>query len=184
MKVDPRMVESPFMSESRVLNADFRRNVFGIGRLILQYRKPVASIAGSPHSYLDESGVIFVDPEVDAILPDIRLQPKIKVSVMSISGVINYKQIADLAQIAQTKLPETLTGGKPVEIEVLETGGVCLNISGGVVELGSFDQVDAKIEKLKDALKDNPNLFIENESINLMVPGRAPEMMPRKKVSG
>lgn len=183
MKVDPRVVENPFMSESRVLNADFRRNVFGVGRLVLTYRKPVASVTNSLNTYLDDGGVIFVDPEVKAVMPSIKFQSKIKVSVMSLTGVINYVQIANLAQIVQAKLPETLTSGKPVEIEVQETGGVCLNISNGVVELGSCEHLELKIEKLKQAIEDNPKLFIENQSLNLMVPDR-PESTPRKKESG
>jgi hypothetical protein len=183
LKVDPRTVESPFMNESRVLSADFRRNVFGIGRLILKYRKPVAAILDSKQTYLDENGVVFFDPEETGTYPTVLLQSKIKVSVMTLSGVINFQQIADLAQIAHAKLEESLTGGKPVEIEVQETGGVCLNISDGVVELGSCDQLDLKIEKLKEALVDNPNLFTEFKSLNLMVPDR-PDATPRKKESG
>jgi hypothetical protein len=183
LKVDPRVVESPFMNESRVLNADFRRNIFGVARLVIQYRKPVASIVDSKQTYLDENGVIFIDLEESRSFPSILLQSKIKVSVMSLSGVINFKQIADLAQITREKLPESLTGGKPVEIEVQETGGVCLNISSGVVELGSCEQLPVKIESLKKALMVNPNLFRDNSSINLMVPDRL-DATPRKKESG
>lgn len=183
LKVDPRVVEGPFMSESRVLSADFRRNIFGIARLILKYRSPVGSIAGSPNTYLDNNGVVFLDPELRVQCPVIRLQSDIKVSVMTLSGVINFRQIADLAKITQANLPLTLTSGNPVEIEVQEKGGVCLNIGDGVVELGTFDQLDLKIEKLKRALVDNPSLFKDIKTLNLMVPSR-PETTPRKKEIG
>ena len=180
LKVDPRIVENPFMNESRILEADFRRNIFGIARLILKYRRPVASIAGSKQTYLDENGVVFVDPEEKGIYPIILLQSKIKVTVFALSGVINFREIAELAKITETNLPGTLTGGKPVEIEVQETGGLCLNISDGIVELGSYEQMPLKIKNLKKALEDNPNLLVENKVINLMVPSRL-DATPRKK---
>ncbi len=180
LKVDPRVVENPFMNESRVLEADFRRNVFGIARLILKYRKPVASIAGSNQTFLDENGVVFVDAEEKGTYPRILLQSKIKVTVFALSGVINFREIAELAKITDTNLPGTLIGGKPVEIEVQETGGLCLNISDGIVELGSYEQMPLKIKNLKKALEDNPNLLVENKVINLMVPSRL-DATPRKK---
>ena len=85
-----------------------------------------------------------------------------------------------MAKITETNLPGTLTGGKPVEIEVQETGGLCLNISDGIVELGSYEQMPLKIKNLKKALEDNPNLLVENKVINLMVPSRL-DATPRKK---
>jgi hypothetical protein len=183
LKVDPRTVEEPFMNESRILEADFRRNVFGVARLILRYRTPVASISGSKQTFLDGTGVVFVDPEEKGIYPIVLLQSKIKVTVFALSGVINFREIAELAKITQTNLPGTLTGAKPVEIEVQETGGVCLNIGDGIVELGSYEQMPLKIKKLRQALEDNPNLLIENKVINLMVPNRL-DATPRKKESG
>lgn len=183
LKVDPRVVESPFMNESRIKNADFRRNIFGIARLIIQYRSAVATIKGSKNTFLDESGVIFTDPEEKSSLPSILLQNKIKVSVVALSGVINFRQLADLVQIIRTKLPESLTGGIPPEIEVQETGAVCLNMNGGTVILGTSDNLDEKVGKLKQVLLDNPDLFKDNISINLMVPTR-PDRTPRKKESG
>ena len=183
LKVDPRFVESPFMNESRVKNADFRRNIFGVARLILQYRTAIASIAGSKNTFLDEDGVVYTDPEEKTSLPSVLLQSKIKVSVMALSGVINYRELADLAKIVRTNLPESLTGGIPPEIEVQETGGVCLNMSNGTVELGTDEFMPEKIKKLREALLEDPNLFKENSSINMMTPSR-PQKTQRKKENG
>jgi hypothetical protein len=183
LKVDPRVVESPFMNESRIKNADFRRNIFGVARLTLLYRTAIASISGSKDTFLDDTGVIFTDPEEKSVLSPILLQDKIKVSVMAISGVINFKQLADLVQIVRSNLPVSLTGGIPPEIEVQETGAVCLNMNGGIVILGTSEDLEEKIGKLKQALLDNPNLFKDNISINMMRPS-LPQMTPRKKDSG
>lgn len=183
LKVDPRVVESPFMNETRIKNADFRRNVFGVGRLILAYRKAVASITGPKQTFIDESGVVFTDPEEKSAMPSILLEDQIKVSVIALCGVINYKQLADLAQIVRTSFPDSLTGANPVEIEVQETGGLCLNMNGGIVILGTSDQVTEKIEKLKQVLQENPDLFKDNISINMMKPS-LPQMTKRKKESG
>ncbi len=183
LKVDPRVVETPFMNETRVKNADFRRNVFGVGRLIIVYRKAVASITGPKQTFLDESGVIFTDPEEKSPMPSVLLQDQIKVSVIALCGVINYKQLADLAQIIRTSFPETLTGANPIEIEVQETGGVCLNMNGGIVILGTNEQLVEKIEKLKQVMKETPDMFKENISINMMPPSH-PQFTKRKKESG
>ena len=183
LKVDPRMVEGPFMNESRVKNADFRRNIFGIARLILEYRTAIAAIAGSKDCFLDDNGVVFSDPEEKRVLPSVLLQSKVKVSVMALTGVINFKQIADVVLIVTKNLPESLTGGSPPEIEVQETGAVCLNMSNGVVILGTSENLEEKIEKLKQALLEHPDLFKNNSAINMMIPGQ-PQTTPRIKTSG
>ena len=183
MKVDPRVVESPFMNETRVKNADFRRNIFGIGRLTIQYRTAVASFSGANHTFLDNSGVVFTDLEENSPMPSILLQSKIKVSVMALSGVINYRQLSDLAQIVRSNFPGSISGANPIEIEVQETGGVCLNMNSGIVILGTSDQLAEKIEKLKQVLADTPDIFKANISINMMTPAH-PQLNQRKKESG
>ena len=183
LKVDPRAVESPFMNESRIKSADFRRNIFGVARLILQYRTAIASIKGAKDTFLDDSGVIFTDPEEKSGLPPILLQQRMKVSVMAISGVINYKQLAELVHIIGSSLPASLTGGIPPEIEVQDNGGVCLNMNDGIVILGTSEELELKIGKLKKALQDDPNMFKNNLSINMMNPTN-PQWTPRKKDNG
>lgn len=183
LKIDPRKVESSFMNETRVKKADFRRNIFGIARLILEYRTPVASFAGSRQTFLDESGVVYWDLEEKGVYPQISLETKIKVSVMAISGVINYASVAELAELVSEKLKDASTTGKPIEIEVQETGGVCLNINNGTVILGTSEELPTKIEKLKQVLTEHPDLFEKNSSVNLMVPER-PQVIPRKKENG
>ena len=183
LKVDPRVVESPFMNETRIQNADFRRNVFGVGRLILVYRKAVASITGCKHTFIDESGVIFTDPEEKSAMPSILLQDQIKVTVMALCGVTNYKHVAELVGIVRASFPETLSGANPVEIEVQETGGLCLNMNSGIVILGTNENMTQKVEKLKQVFQENPDIFIENISINMMNPNN-PQKTKRKKESG
>lgn len=191
LTIDPRRVESSFMNESRVKSADFRRNIFGIGRLIIHYRRAVASIAGSPKTYLDEEGVIFFEPEEtskfdpapQSTLPQVSLDSKIKVSVMAISGVINYKNVANLAKLVRSELSEINKTENPIEIEVQETGGVCLNINNGIVDLGTSEQLPEKILKLKQILQAQPDLFEANSSLNLMIPEN-PQRVPRKKENG
>ena len=183
LKVDPRVVESSFMNQSRIKSADFRRNIFGIARLILQYRTPVAGIVGARQTFLDEMGVVFVDLEEKGTFPQIKLQTKIKVSVMALSGVINYTNVAKLAKLVQSELSTSSRAGNPIEIEVQETGGVCLNINNGVVDLGTGDQLSEKIEKLKQILDEQPDIFEQNSSLNLMVPEN-PQRVPRKNESG
>lgn len=182
LKVDPRVVESPFMNQSRIQSADFRRNIFGYARLVLKYRKPIASIDGSKFTFLDESGVIFTDPEVKEPLPSILLQSKIKVTVMAISGVINYRELADLVLLVKANLPETITGGIPVEIEVQETGALCLNISSGTAILGTSEDLKDKVEKLKQLMLEEPDLFRNYSTINMMVPSRPGRTLRKKEI--
>ena len=183
LKIDPRVVESSFMNESRVKSADFRRNIFGIARLIIHDRNPVAAIDGSAHTYLDESGVVYKDLEEKSVLPQVKLENKIKVSVFALSGAINYSNVAELAQMVRSKLMGTNSPDNPIEIDVLETGGVCLNINNGTVELGTFRFLPEKIEKLKQTLADEPKFFEANSKLNLIVPEN-PQRVQRKKENG
>ncbi len=187
LKIDPRAVENSFMNESRVLSADFRRNIFGVARLMLHYRIPVASLAGSPKTYFDETGAIFFEPEpVEGSgkdLPQIKLDSKMRVSVMAISGVINYKSVAELAKLARAELTGSNKTENPIEIDVQDNGGVCLNINNGTVDLGTCEQLPEKIAKLKQVLQEHPDLFEVNSSLNLMIPER-PQVIARKKDNG
>lgn len=183
LKVDPRFVENFFMNESRVKSADFRRNIFGVARLMLEYREPVAAIVGSKSTYLDSTGVVFTDPEEKGTFPQIRLEPKIRVSVVALSGVINYKSVARLADLVHQQLADIEDKENPIEIEVQETGGLCLNMNNGTVDLGTSEQLPEKIEKLKQILQTKPDLFEVNSSLNLMVPEN-PQVVSRKKENG
>ena len=189
LTIDPRLVEAPFMNESRVKSADFRRNIFGIGRLILRYRIPVATIAGAKDTYLDPEGVIFMDPEVAVdpaatkTLPSIALDAQIRVSVMTLAGVINYRSVADLAKLVQSELTSMNKSEVPVEIEVLGTGGVCLNMNNGTAILGTFRQLSEKVQRLKQSFQEHPDLFEVNSSVNLMVPEN-PQVIARNKENG
>lgn len=187
LTIDPRVVEANFMNETRVKSADFRRNIFGIARLILQYREPVASIAGSKNTYLDSAGVVFMDPEValhpDKTLPSVALDPKIRVSAMTMAGLINYRSVSQLCEIVRVELSNSNKTDVPIEIQVQESGGVCLNINNGTVDLGTFEHLAEKIQKLRQTLQEQPNVFDENSSINLMVPEN-PQRVPRKKENG
>ncbi|HLO99124.1 MAG TPA: hypothetical protein VK171_11065, partial [Fimbriimonas sp.] len=170
LQVDPFVAEGTFLNQSRVASVDFRRNFFGIARLTMTYREPVASIKGSPHTYLAKDGTVFDDPEVTAELPILSYDPNVKLSLLTLSEIVNGKEMAGtilkLKHIFRNKRPSNL------EIQMQDQGGVCLNMDNGVIVLGSSDQMDEKLEKVRETFEANPDLFKTISILNLMTPER------------
>ena len=178
LQVDPFVAEGTFLNQSRVASVDFRRNFFGIARLTMAYREPVASIKGSPHTFLAKDGTVFDDPEVGVPLPILAYDPNVKLSLLTLSEIVNGREMADT--ILKVK---HIFRNKPVtnlEIQMQDQGGVCLNMDNGVIVLGSSDQLDEKLEKLREIFDTNPELLKTVSVLNLMTPER-PMMTERGK---
>jgi cell division septal protein FtsQ len=172
LQLKPRKIERRFTGQSRILTADFRRNVFGVASLTLVYRKPVAQFEGDPQVFLDETGYVFGDPEIKPEIPKLKLHSALKVTVVAMAGVINYGDISELAKLVQKELVGPNDTADSIEIEVAETGGVSLSMRGAQVILGTSKDLPQKIEALKSLIATDSNVFNNVTEINLMAPER------------
>lgn len=178
LQVDPFLAEGTFLNQTRVSSVDFRRNFFGIARLTIRYREAVASVKGSPMTFLAKDGTIFDDPEEKSELPVLNFDPTVKLSLITVSEVIDGQELAEIVlkikHIFRDKAPGKL------EIQMQDQGGVCLNMDNGIVVLGSSDQLDEKLEKLREIFSAKPDLLTTVSVLNLMTPER-PMMTERGK---
>jgi cell division septal protein FtsQ len=172
LQLRPRQIERRFTGQARVQSADFRRNLFGSGSLTLVYRQPVAQLSDASGVFLDPTGFIFNDPEIKPVVPKLKLDRAMRVTVVALAGVINYGEIAELAVLVKKKLSGPNDKADSIEIEVADTGGVCLSMRGGRVILGTCEALSKKIDALKQLIDQNPNVFDEASEINLMAPDK------------
>jgi cell division septal protein FtsQ len=172
LQLKPRKIERRFTGQSRVLSADFRRNVFGFASLTLEYRKPVAILSDQEGVFLDVKGNVFGDPEIKPKVPKLKLDRAMRVTVVAMVGVINFAEIAELAALVQKELVGANDPADSIEIEVADTGGVSLLMRGGRVMLGTCNDLDKKIASLKGLLRENSNVLNGGSELNLMAPDK------------
>jgi hypothetical protein len=179
LEVNPHQVEGKFLAQTRIKTADFRRNIFGGASLKLEYRSPVYQVGNKPGIYLDSEGVIFGDPEVKKDIPRLKLDSGMQVSVVGITGVIDFAQLAQFGELVTKTFANSNTKPSSIVIKVEDTGALCLNMQNCLVKLGSFDDLDRKIQTLKRLIGDRPTLFEESKEINLFAYDK-PSQLPRQ----
>ncbi|HMS55756.1 MAG TPA: hypothetical protein PKA27_10180 [Fimbriimonadaceae bacterium] len=164
-RVDKAKFEEKVGFPSFVEVAELNRNVFGRGTLTIRYRAPVASVSGSPKTYIDKSGQLFVDTTEVLAIPSVRFQ-------MGLSPGVSLASSAPLLQGAQLarELFErpTLVSA---EIDVRDNGSLCLNLgTNTVIELGPFERINEKLATYDGLLASNPKLLEEAKVLILMAP--------------
>lgn len=164
LRLNRHATESRVLERSAVAKAELTRNIFGRARLNLEYRRPVASVSGSPGAALGRDGVIFQTSEDMAGLPSVDIFEAAKLPALTIASPWRPGEVAGLA----SALIE-LSQQQHVEIAALENGGLCLNIgSKFAVELGLSEQLDQKIDFLKKQIEDDPAVLTSNKTLVLV----------------
>jgi hypothetical protein len=164
LQVNRHATESRLLERSSVAKAELTRNIFGRARLSLEYRRPVASIKGSPGAALGRDGVIFQTSADLANLPSVDIFGDAKLPTLTIASPWRPGEVAGLAS-ALIELSQL----QHVEIDTLENGGLCLNIgSKFAVELGLSEQLDQKIDFLKKQIEDDPAVLASNKTLVLV----------------
>lgn len=164
LQVNRFATETRVLEKSGVLKAELTRNIFGRARLNLEYRRPVASIKGSPGAALGRDGVIFQTSEALRGLPSVDIFEAARLPSLTVASPWRPGEVAGLA----SALIE-LSQQQHVEIAALENGGLCLNIgSKFAVELGLSEQLDQKIDFLKKQIEDDPAVLTSNKTLVLV----------------
>ena len=167
--MNPRWVESRVQRIEAVDHANYSQNIFGRGHLEVFYRVPVARVKSSKSLTvgLDSSGVMFETDSVPDDLPVVEPSKDARNLPVALAGSFPAGDIAALAVKARQLDPvDKLT------IRFDNEGSLCLNMGTGLVILGSSDDLDHKLQVLKDTLDRQPGLLAKLASINLTEPSQ------------
>jgi len=173
LQINPRNVESLAMNLPEVRSAELTRNIFGSGRLLIQYRHAIARRFNA-NIGISADGVMYPSDNLSEDLPTIQLPPD--QPAMSLALVGNWPVVA----LAQTAVEaQGIVPGQPVRIQVEAGGSVSLYIGSGRVVLGSTEDLDKKLDVLRNHLERNPLELSQVESLNLTRPD-APSVVRKK----
>jgi hypothetical protein len=179
LRVDPWVVESRVAAHPEVRFADMRRNIFGRGLLTVTYRRPVASIGGSPGAALGSDGVVFRTSRSLDGLPEVVPPPEAERPGAVLAGVWPPAQIADFCQ----KLPKDGVGLSR-KVVVDSRGALYLDIGGERrIQFGPADKLDEKLAAWRRFVADNPTLYPQVAELNVTAPSRAAYVLKTEEVS-
>jgi len=165
LAIDVGDLESRLLS-AEVRSASLRTNVFGRGRLKVEYRKPVALMADG--LAVDEIGMVF--PIGERRPPNLYISQKVEDSntILTISDPSPIGRLARLAKKLQVSLPK-LAG----TLDIDDKEGLSLSIEGLVVEFGDTSRLDSKVQVLADLFREDPQRAAKGGRINLVDPDNA-----------
>ena len=158
-------LETSIQRLPEVDSATFTDNVFGSGRLVINYRVPVARI-GKSKLALDDEGRVWKTRQSLVRLPSVELPASALNMGISLTRSAPLVGVAVLAGKLLQVWPE-FKG----EIVLDDAGTVCLNRGdSGRVVLGGTDAMDEKLSRLAGLLRDRPELFSGAIEVNLTAP--------------
>jgi hypothetical protein len=166
LRVDGTRVRALALEDLSVEGAEYRANLFGRGVLRLSYHQPVARIADEKGLYLSRTGAVFRAPVADP--PLLTVEPPVPAVERNLAAFGSWRsgQAARMCENIGARLPE-----REWRMVVSAAGFVELLTEGGsVVEFGSFEDSDLKVQVLAEVLRDDPDLLEKNSRINLASP--------------
>ncbi len=170
-RVDARRVEAEALQNSELRAANLARTPFGSAVLRVVRRTAVARLNGT--TALSDEGVPFAATEIPGDLPVLALPSGYPPVGLALG---NDWPLADVAHLAM--LARGIVAGKPPQIILADGGRVCLNIEGGTVDFGRLENLEAKVARLREILKERPGLFTSVQVLSL-VRVDAPAYLPR-----
>ena len=166
-------VESDTLSDSAYRSARLDRNLFGSAVLTVVYRTPVARFNNHLQLAISDEGVIFRSQHLPSDLPTLQLGDGQPATLLTLANDFPSSSIAYLAVHAQAILKPT-----PFRIEYGTGRGLCLNIGTGQVILGSSANLEAKLGKLQEELRSDPDYLSKIKALNLVEP-KNPMTVPK-----
>jgi cell division septal protein FtsQ len=168
LQVSPAAVETSIQRIDSVDRAVFERNLFGRATLRVTPRVPVARLADADQIAVDRFGNLYRAPNLNPNLPVLRLpsgtlQPSAAFVVANPMG-----HFADVCRMIQS-----LEFASECTLEVDSRGGLCLNVNSGRILLGNHENMDKKLDRLREVMNSSPQLFRRGTVINLVAPDRA-----------
>ena len=174
-RVGAKEFESSVLQQRDVYEATLSHNLFGSALVKVQYRTPVATLAGFPRTYLDADGVIFGSPEPYPGVRELDLDPEYAEPGMALTLPWPTKQVAELC----TRLG-SFDQLKDAAVHLDQTGRLLISREDKhTVDLGGTEQFDEKLAKLKAIFEDDPQILDRVSSLSLADPSR-PATKPLK----
>lgn len=173
MQVRTLKVESEIQLLDAVLTSEYTQNLFGRGLLKVTSKVPVARIVDRPDLALDQNGGLFTSPEsgeslVSVVMPEVTVQP----TGLVMCGYPRQK-IAQLCGLLKNKFKDTA-----YTLEVSDRGVISLRVPDrATIILGSSDALEEKLQKLREMLDSDPDLYSRNSEVNLTSPN-SPMVVP------
>ncbi|HXH60445.1 MAG TPA: hypothetical protein VNI20_03725 [Fimbriimonadaceae bacterium] len=166
LRVDRNTIQSAVERISSIEQASLRVNVFGRGVLTLNYRTPIATVAGSPDTYLSDSGTVYVSHAKKSLKGVVEPPAPTNAQNLSVFGAWRSAAAAKMCENMVQRLPDL-----EWRLVVAQAGYVSLQLSdGGIVEFVSFDDTETKVAKLAEILHSDPKLFQKHKKLNLSSP--------------
>jgi cell division septal protein FtsQ len=165
VKVNRRWVETRVQRIEAVDHATYSQNIFGRGRLVVNYRVPVARVRSAMTVGLDSGGVMFETDELPPDLPVVVRPENAKVRQATVMSGFPAAIVADLAAKARQLAPKD-----KLTIWFNREGALCMSMAAGLVVFGGSEDIDLKLHTLKDLLDQRPDLFTNVETLTLTDP--------------
>ena len=163
LMIDAGALEAAVLRAPGIKSAAFRSNVFGRARLAIHNREPVALV--DEKTAVDEAGRPF--PIGSRKSPNLQISANVKDfnTIISISDASPLNRLCRVAKKIKKSLPKVVG-----TLEIDDRERIRLHIEDLVVEFGDTSDLDAKVDILVRALKENPQRAQQGGSINLVDP--------------
>ena len=163
LRVRPRDIERLVDQNPQVMVSSFYRNAFGRARLKVAYRQPVATYGD--HQEVDENGEIFAS--LPGTPPNLAIMANVQVmtAYLTICDPSPLRIAARLAKKLQVFVPE-LAGN----IAFDSRGGISFKSGDLLVEFGDGGRLQDKVDLLRKALDQHPELLEHKARLNLVDP--------------
>ncbi len=146
--------------------AKVNANVFGRAVVDIQPRTAVARVFHQSSMALGTDGVLFNSPNLDRSLPTVKVLPTALNAATSSSGTWPAESVTEVCKLVHENLPPA-----PWVVAVQPTGEVILrNETNTPILLGSGQQWEKKIARLRQILTEKPELLDQISELNLVSP--------------
>lgn len=174
-QVNKRKIESEILQNSLYYGAEYSLNIFGRGILKCTQIPPVAKVKSADNLWLFSDGMV-------AKLPGFQPTGLPQVVPPTTSSTPSSLVVATWESTKTAELCISLKNYFPVTswtVSVDDSGVISLlGDPSGVVILGSSENLDEKLKKLRDLMQEDPKILQQYSEINLTVPAQ-PMKVPR-----
>ncbi len=161
------------LSDARVKSAGFSQNAFGRGILYIRNHEPVAVLSEERKVVLSPTGSLFVTESISPNLTRLVVSPDAFRPSFTLIGNWNGRSLAMASEKVQKELP-----GRQWRLVQDASGKVSLKAKDEApVILGTIQDFDEKISRLRRALELQPDLLTKVQELNLSSPSR-PVVVP------
>jgi len=166
LRVNRNQLESLVLASEDVWDAKFTANLFGSGVLNLKNREAAAKVFETKSLYLSTKGDLFMSRAEQPALPEISVPKDVVGANLCLCSGWESAKLAYLCSLLGTQLPNLYWN-----VAVDARGVIFLSgRTGGKVALGSSENLDEKVDRLRKVLDTQPDLLESVRELNLTSP--------------